>query len=206
VGKSLLEAATAHLQGSATGPVASRLQRVWGDYYAASGDGQNARKSYNEAESVLASTRTHIERTAWQGAHSRSTEQFLKSGELDRAAKQLRAWQDEFPAEKIDGYLTLVLARYWASRGEYAQCVALADVQLAVNPDSPHIDQLLVLVADCEVKRGEVDRALAFLNQLLKDYPGSPLVPVVRQNIAKLEAGEAEAPKQPAPGSPSRSE
>ena len=204
VGKSLLEAATAHLQGSATGPVASRLHRVWGDYYAASGDGQNARKSYNEAESVLASTRTHIERTAWQGAHSRSTEQFLKSGELDRAARQLRAWQDEFPAEKIDGYLNLVLARYWAGRGEYAQCVALADVQLAVNPDSPHIDQLLVLVADCEVKRGEVDRALAFLNQLLKDYPGSPLVPVVRENIAKLEAGEGEAPKE-SPGSPSGS-
>ncbi|HUT94677.1 MAG TPA: PKD domain-containing protein [Thermoguttaceae bacterium] len=206
VGKSLLEAATAHLQGSATGPVASRLQRVWGDYYAASGDGQNARKSYNEAESVLASTRTHIERTAWQGAHSRSTEQFLKSGELDRAARQLRAWQDEFPAEKIDGYLNLVLAQYWAGRGEYAQAVALVEAQLAVNPDSPHIDQLLVLVADCEVKRGQVDRALAFLNQLLKDYPGSPLVPVVRENIAKLEAGEVEAPKQPAPGIPSRSE
>ena len=111
----------------------------------------------------------------------------VRTGELDRAAKQLRAWQDEFPAEKIDGYLTLVLARYWAARGEYAPAVALADVQLAVNPNSPHIDQLLVLVADCEVKRGQVDRALAFLNQLLKDYPGSPLVPVVRENIAKLD-------------------
>jgi len=207
VAKSLLEAATAHLQGTATGPVASRLKRVWGDYYAASGDGENARKSYTEAEAVLAGTRTHIERTAWQGAHSRSTEQFLKSGELDRAAKQLRAWQDEFPADKIDGYLNLMLARFWAGRGEHAQAVALAEALLAVNPESPHVDQLLVVAADCEVKRGQVDRALAFLNQLLKDYPGSPLVPAVREKVAKLEAGKAKVPKTPAPKAvPSRSE
>jgi len=206
VGKELLEAATAHLQGVATGPVAARLKRVWGDYYAATGDGENARKAYSEAESVLAGTRTHVERTAWQGAHSRSTDQFLKSGELDRAAEELRAWQDEFPADKIDGYLNLMLARYWAGREAYAQAVAQAEAQLAVNPDSPHVDQLLVVASDCEVERGRVDRALAFLNQLLKDYPGSPLVPAVRENVAKLEAGEAKAPKTPAAKAPAASE
>lgn len=206
VAKPLLEAATAHLQAAATGPVASRLKRVWGDYYAATGDGENARKAYAEAESILAGTRTHIERTAWQGAHSRSTEQFLKNGELDRAAKELRAWQDEFPIDKIDGYLALMLARYWAARGEPAQAVVLAEALLAVNPESPHVDQLLVVAADCEVKRGQVDRALAFLNQLLKDYPGSPLVPAVRENVARLEAGEAKAPKTRAPTAPARSQ
>ena len=197
VAKPLLDAATAHLRRSTRGPVASRLQRVRGDYYAATGDGQNARKAYNEAESVLSSPRTHIEREAWKGAHSRSTEQFLKTGELDRAARQLRAWQDEFPADKIGGYLNLMLARYWAGRGEYAQAIALAEAQLAVNADSPYVDQLLLLAADCEVKRGQIDQALAFLNQLLKDYPGSPLVPAVRENIAKIESGEIEPPKTP---------
>jgi len=200
VAKPLLEAATAHLQKIATGPLASRLQRVWGDYYAITGDGASARKFYGQAEAALGSSRTHIERTAWQGAHSRSTEQFLKSGEFDLAAKELRAWQDEFPADKIDGYLTLMFARYWAGRQKYAEAARLAEEQLAVNADSPHIDQLLVLAADCEVKRGQVDRALAVLNQLLKDYPGSPLVPVVRENIAKLEAGEVETPKRPPAG------
>jgi len=197
--KSLLEAATAHLQGSAAGPLAGRLNRVWGDYYARAGDGEKARQFYNQAEAVLGSTRTHIEREAWRGAHSRSAEQFLKTGELDRAARELRAWQDEFPADKVTGYLNLLLARYWAGRGEYAQAVALAEEQLAVNPASPHIDQLLLVAADCEAKRGQVDRALAILNQLLKDYPGSPLVPVVRENIAKLEAGEKETPKRAPP-------
>ncbi len=199
--KPLLDAASARLPKGASGPVASRLQRIWGDYYAQTGKGEAARKCYNEAEAVLGNTRTHIERAAWLGAHSRSAEQFLKTGELDRAFRQLRAWQDEFPAEKIGGYLNLMFARYWAAREMHGPAVALAEAQLAVNPDSPYIDRLLLLAAQCEVKRGKVDRALATLKQILSDYPGSPLVPVVRENIAKLEAGELEPPKERPPRS-----
>jgi PKD repeat protein len=194
-GKTFLEAATAHLgQGKAdqSGPIPSRLQRVWGDYYAATGDGEAARKACLEAEKLLASTRSHIERTAWQGAHSRSTEEFLKNGEFDRAAAEIRTWEDEFPADKIGGYLTLLYARYWAGRGQYEQAVALGDQLLAVSPESPYIDQLLLLAADCEVKRGRVEQALAILHSLLQEYPGSPLVPVVRKNVAALEAGNKE--------------
>jgi len=190
--KALLEAATAHLgqNKDKEGPLASRLKRVWGDYHAISGDGDAARKAYLEAEAVLGDTRTHIERAAWQGAHSRSTEEFLRSGQWDRAAAQLHTWQNEFPADKIGGYLTLLYARYWAGRGQYDQVVSLSDQLLAVNPDSPYIDHLLLLAADSEVKRKRPDRALATLHSLLKDYPGSPLVPVVRENIAALEAAE----------------
>ena len=189
-GKSLLDAATSHLGLGKKGPVASRLARVRGDYYAITGDGEAARKAYLEAEAILATKRTHIERITWQGAHSRSTEEFLKTGELDRAATEIRAWEREFPADKIGGSLTLLYARYWAGRQLYGQAVALCDQLLAVNPESPYIDQLLVVAADCEVKRGRVDRALATLHSLLKDYPGSPLVPTVRKKIAALEAGK----------------
>ncbi|MHC4403148.1 MAG: PKD domain-containing protein [Planctomycetota bacterium] len=188
--KPLLEAATRRLRPDATGPVPSRLHRVWGDYHAAAGDGEAARESYVKAEKVLGSTRSHLEQTAWLGAHSRSTEQFLRTNELDRAAKQLEAWQDEFPAEKIGGYLNLMFAHYWAARGMYDHPAAISNAQLAVFADSPYIDQLLVLAAKCDVKSGKVDRALATLRDLLENYPGSPLVPEVRETIAGLEAGE----------------
>ena len=110
------------------------------------------------------------------GRHSHSTEQYLKSNELDRAAAELHAWQREFPADKIDGYWTLLYARYWAGRGVYPQAIALCEQLLAVNPASPYIDQLLLLAADCELKRGESARAIATLHSLLKNYPGSPLM------------------------------
>jgi len=195
--QTLLEAATARLPKDATGPVASRLRRVWGDYHAMNGNGEEARKAYLEAEAILNSSRNNTERTAWQGAYSRSTEQFLKTNDLDRAAAEIHAWEREFPIDKIDGYLTLLYARYWAGREKYDQAVALAEQLMAVNRDSAYADQVLLLAAECEVKRKEPDRALATLHSLLKDYPGSPLVPVVRKNIAALESGEAQPSQKP---------
>ena len=73
------------------------------------GDGKAARNAYATAEEVIGPGRNFIERTAWKGAHSRSAEEFIKSNQFDRAAEELQAWQREFPGEKIDGYLTLLV-------------------------------------------------------------------------------------------------
>jgi len=195
-GKAFLDAASTMVAKDAKGRVASRLHRVWGDYYAAVGKGEESRKTYLQAEACLESSQTNTERTAWQGAHSRSAEQFLKSKELDRAVAEIRAWEREFPADKIDGYLTFLYARYWASREMYPQAIALSEQLLAVNPASPYIDQLLLLAADCEVKRGQMDRAAATLHSLLKAYPGSPLIPTVRKTLQAVESGQVGPPKK----------
>jgi len=185
--KTLLDAATEHLGSAARGTVAARLQRVRGDYHAATGNGESARTAYNEAQRLLGPTRRYIEQTAWQGAHSRSTEEFIREGDFLRAARQLQRWQAEFPTAKIDGYVTLLFARYWAGREQYAPAIAQAEQLQAVNPDSPYVDQLLMLAADCELRRGRTDRALATLHSLLQDHPGSPLVPEARKKIEQLE-------------------
>jgi len=195
--KTLLDAATAQLGNRRTGAAAGKLQRAWGDYYSLTGDGKAARKAYQEAEQILGSGRRYIERTAWRGAHSRSTEEFIMQGQLDRAAAEIRAWQREFPSEKLDGYVTLMYARYWVAREKYAQAIAQADQLATANPDSPYIDQLMKLSAECELKRGRTDGALATLHRIVSKYPGSPLVPEVKNMIARLEGGKTEKPKKP---------
>jgi TolA-binding protein len=185
-GKPLLDEAVAALGKGASGPRAANLQRVWGDYCAAVGNGQAARDAYLAAEQDAQSGRNFIQRSAWKGAYSRSTEEFIKSGQLVRAAEELQAWQNEFPGEKIEGYLTLLLARYWAAREKYAQAVAQAEQLQAVNPDSSYADQILLLAADCELRRGRKDRAVATLHSILKEYPGSPIVPLVKKNLDAL--------------------
>jgi tetratricopeptide (TPR) repeat protein len=184
--KPLLEAAKGHV-GGGSGPLAAELHRVWGDYYASVGDGKSARGEYDKAQAAASSAKTFVQRTAWQGAHARSTEEFLKHKQYVRAIEELRAWQREFPAEKLEGYWTLLFARYWSGRGKYAQAIAQAEQLQAVNRDSPYIDQLLYLAADSEISRGRYDRALATLHSLLKDYPGSPLVPAAKKLIETLE-------------------
>jgi predicted negative regulator of RcsB-dependent stress response len=185
--KPLLDAAAATLGKDKPGAAASELERVWGDYHALRGDGKAARAAYLEAQRLLDARQSQNERTAWQGAHSRSTEEFLMSGQWARALEELQAWQREFPAEKIDGYLTLLYARYWAGRKKHDQAISLAEQLIAVNPASPYADQLLMLSAECETQRGRTDRAAATLNSLLKDYPGSPLVPAAKEKLEALK-------------------
>ena len=83
--------------------------------------------------------------------------------------------------------MTLLCARYWAAREKYDQAIAQAGQLQAVNPDSAYTDQILLIAADCEIRRGHKDRAVAVLNSILKDYPGSPLVPLVKKNLEILE-------------------
>jgi TolA-binding protein len=185
--KPLLEAATKHMGDGRSASASAMLHRVWGDYYAATGDGSAARREYLAAEAAGDSSRRFIENAAWLGAHARSTEEFIAAKQFDRAAEELEAWQRQFPAAKLDGYLTLLAARYWAGRGKYAQAIAQTEQLQAVSPDSPYVDQALLLAAECQMRLKRKDRALAALQSLVKDYPGSPLVPVAQKDIEKLE-------------------
>ena len=185
--KSLLDAAAAQLGEGKSGPVAASLARVRGDYCAAVGQGDAARKAYDQAEELLDRAGSNAEQAARRGAHGRSTEDFLKLRQFDRAAAEIHAWQAAFPAERIDGYLTLLYARCWSGRQRWAQAVAQAEQLQAVNADSPYVDQLLMLAAACELRRDRTDRAIATLHTLVKDYPGSPLAPAAQAKLAELE-------------------
>jgi TolA-binding protein len=190
VAKLLLEAAAKRLGRGQAGPIAAMFHRISGDYAAATGDGSAARKEYVEADRLTTSPQSFAAKTARLGAHARSVEQFIKEKQFARAAEELDAWQRQFPAEKIDGYLTLLQARYWSGRGKHAQAIAQAEQLQAVNPDSPYMDQLLFLAAESEMRLGRKDRALATLQSLVKDYPGSPLAPLAKKNIGLVEGRE----------------
>jgi len=187
--KPLLTAAEKLLAETKTGLSASRLQTVWGDYYAATGQGAKARQAYAKAEELLGTYKAHTERTAWMGAHSRSTEEFLKTGQLERAVAQIRQWQQDFPTEKLAGYLHLLYARYWAARRMFDQVIGLNEQLQNAAPDAPYADQLLLLCAECDWTRGQPDRAIATLKDLLNKYPGSPLVPTAKDMIQRIQSG-----------------
>ena len=89
-------------------------------------------------------------------------------------------------------------ARYWAGREKYEQAIAMSNQLLNVNRDSPYADQILMLAAQCESRRANPKAASATLYSLVKDYPGSPLVPEAKAAIKKLESGQPlEPPAHP---------
>lgn len=168
--------------------LASLYQRIMGDYWAGKGNQDAAIKAYLEADRLTAERRNEVERTAWRGAYSRSTEQFVKSGELDRAATELRQWLADFPGDTIEGYLPVLFAKYWFARRRYDVVCALADRLLVVSPYSPYMEELLLLSAQSDLARGQPERAKATLESLLKDYPGSELVGEAKLLLQKITA------------------
>lgn len=195
--KKLLDSATARLENGGDADITSRLYRVWGDWYARKGDKSLARAAYLRAMAAIGGRRSAVEQDAWRGAHSRSAEAFLRDKSMDRARAELEAWQDEYPLDKFEGYLTLLQARYWAARAKYPQAIALSNDLIAVNPDSPYADRLVFLAAECNEKLGRHDRARASYQSLATDYPGSPLVAEARRKLAQLDRNAAPAPKAP---------
>ena len=76
--KPLLESATARINRGGEPILSSRLNRVWGDWYARKGDKPSALAAYARAMASLATRRPAAEQQAWRGALSRSTEEFLR--------------------------------------------------------------------------------------------------------------------------------
>lgn len=169
------------------GELASQTYRVWGDWYARGGQAKAAREAYLKAQQRVGTRRSVTEASAWRGAHSRSTESFLRQGQLNRAARELRRWRREFPADKCQGYFSLLQARYWVAKGKLPNAIAVASDLLTVNPESPYADQLLLLVADSETRLQHAARARAACQSLLTDYPGSPLIEEAKRRLRHLQ-------------------
>ncbi|MDR0869281.1 MAG: hypothetical protein LBN39_00665, partial [Planctomycetaceae bacterium] len=150
--------------------------RVKADYLATLGKGEESRTAISQAEKSGGNNEPYSERVALQGSASRSAESFLAAKDYDRMIESIRTWQLEYPAAAYDGFITLLTAKYWLGRGKFPQAGALADRQLVLNPDSPYIDELLLTAAEAMEKAGNKETARAYLNSLIKDYPGSPLV------------------------------
>lgn len=171
-----------------SGTEAARLHRIWGDWHARNGDATAAIAAYQKASEARNLNMNVTQKNARRGAFIRSTEAFLREGELMRAAEQLDQWQRDFPLDKATGYLSMLLARYWLARERPDVAIALADDLLTVSSQSPYADRLLLIQAAAEESRGHGDRAMAAYQSLLTDYPGSPHVEVAKKRLAELQA------------------
>ncbi|MDR0337330.1 MAG: outer membrane protein assembly factor BamD [Planctomycetaceae bacterium] len=186
--KKFIESAEKKISKNGKNSSISTFYRIKSDYLAETGQGEEARQALIKANETK--DEGHFQYTtqvALQGSASRSAETFLREKNYDRAIDALRVWQLEYPSASYEGFITLLMARYWLGREKYPQAAALADRQLSLNPDSSSIDELLLVAAEAQEKAGNKDAAKAYLGSLIKDYPGSPFVPDAKQQLKNLE-------------------
>ena len=117
----------------------TRFHRVNADWQTRQGNREAALIAYKKAQEAanLATGRPPTETAARQGAYSRSTEAFLRDNSLDDARDQLKHWQDNFPADKVEGYLPLLKARYWAAEGKLDLAIASPTTSSPSTPNPP---------------------------------------------------------------------
>jgi hypothetical protein len=198
--KPVLDAAKEDI-ADASAEAKSQYFRVMADYFARTGERENARSALKNAVATRQLSYSATERDAWRGAHSRSAEAFLRSQEPVRARMEIERWQADFPGDKAEGYLSLLLMRYWLAAKKAEQAIATASDLLTLNHESAYADQILLLSADCEEQLGRRERAIATLQSLITDYPGSPLKDRAKDQIRQWQASTEAAKKPPESGS-----
>jgi hypothetical protein len=57
---------------------------------------------------------------------------------------------------------------------------------MVINPRSPYADRVLFLSAKCHQESKQIARAIATLQSLLAEHPGSPLVEPAKRYIERL--------------------
>jgi tetratricopeptide (TPR) repeat protein len=186
VGKMLLETAEESLPENASGRTASLLQRIRGDFEAASGNGEAARQAYRRAAKLQPDNRSFVQRTAREGSLRRSAEGFLRDEQYARAAAVLRRWQNTFPESLCSGDPWFLFAQYYQGVGRYRQATTMAERLLTIDADSPYADRTLLVAAESEIADDRLARGRAILESIVEDYPGSALVPEVKERLANL--------------------
>jgi tetratricopeptide (TPR) repeat protein len=166
------EAAT--LLGSAGRSAVLRSARIgMGDIWRLRGDGEKALAEYQAAGA--ASADSPVMAAVLQGDMARHVEAYLRDKDYKSAEDYLDRWADAVPADKLDGYWSLLRVKACLAQDRNTQAAAEAQTLLAANPSSPYAPQLLVLAAEAYTKLSQPEQAMAMRKQLLEKYPESPL-------------------------------
>jgi len=111
-----------------------------------------------------------------RGDFSRHIESYTQSvRDYEWAQQYLDRWSRTFPADKLDGYLSLLAARLWMAQGLYRRVVREADIVARVNPTGNYGAQLLMLAAEAYRKMSNPSKAAETLKRIVDNFPESPL-------------------------------
>lgn len=160
--------------GRATMPAIRDAKIGIGDVWRFRGEYEKAARAYAQAGvGPAAAGKKH---PILRGDYARHVEAYTRQRRYDWAEQYLREWERTFPADKLDGYLTLLRVRLETARKGYARAADEAETLVRVNPASNYGAQLLLAAAQAYRKLEKNERAAEKLKQIIRDYPESPLV------------------------------
>ncbi len=144
-----------------------------GDVWRLTGEQAKARTAY--AAAGTRSVRKGGGQALTRGDFARQIEDYIRRRDLEAAANTLDKWADALPADKLDGYWSLLRARMLVRKKSYLVAAREAEILVRVTPTSHHAPELLMLAADAYRQAGKPIAADATLKRVLTEYAESTL-------------------------------
>ena len=153
-----------------------------GDAWRMMGDFAKAKEAYAGAKvQVEAGTTAAVAK----GDFARHVEDYIRQKQLESAKEYLERWADSIPLDKLEGYWSLMKARYLVAMAKPADAAAEAELLVKVNPTSSYAPDLLWLAAEAYEKQSKPDKAKACWQQLADKYKESPLASQAGKKLGK---------------------
>jgi tetratricopeptide (TPR) repeat protein len=154
-----------------------------GDAWRVLGDRAKAAEAYNEAG--RGKNTSGANDVIARGNHARYAEDMTRRGNFAEAREQLDEWDNAFPADRLEGYSTLLRVRLLMAEKEYARAAREAEILVGVNGLSNYAAPLLALASEAYRNLRRPDEAAAALRRIVSEYPESPLASEAAKQLAK---------------------
>ncbi len=154
-----------------------------GDVWRYRGDYAKALAAYRDAGAAKGDRK--IKPAFRKGDLARQAEDYLRRRLFDDAIEALDKWEYEFPADKLEGFSTLIRVKLAMARKEFASAARRAEILVRANPQSNYAPELLMLAAKAYTSMRKSDLAIKTLGRIVKEYPESPLAEKAKKKITQ---------------------
>jgi tetratricopeptide (TPR) repeat protein len=166
-----------------------------GDVCRCRGDYDRALEAYQGAKPLADADRKI---PVVRGDCARHIEAYLRSNECDEASQWLSRWGDALPADKLDGYWSLLRVRLLLAQSRPVDATIEGQTLVKVNPSSNYAPAILLQCADAYDTMRQPAKARETLKQLVDKYPESSLA----ADAARRMASPASKPAGSVPSLP----
>ena len=170
------ERAAALAQGirKTRGGLEARIAAVkLGDVYRAQGKFKEAEDAYRKAQQITYASMDRRIIAVRQGGYLETAAAHVAHGHLRAAREALVMWEIEHPIGKLSGDLILMTARYFDALGEPERALAELQALVHLNPLTPYLPDVELLMARAYRKLGEHAKARELFDKVMREYPKS---------------------------------
>jgi outer membrane protein assembly factor BamD (BamD/ComL family) len=92
---------------------------------------------------------------------------------------------------EIEAKHNLEVARYYVTRRKaYSGAIDRLQEIIDAHPDFSRMDEVLYLMGESHIKLNKPEKAEAYYNKLLKDYPESEFIKKTKEQLEKIKTGK----------------